>query len=38
VFLGFLVYALSGPAMALWRRLRDGPAAPGAEGREPPSL
>jgi CDP-diacylglycerol--serine O-phosphatidyltransferase len=41
VFLGFLAYALSGPAMALWRRLRDGPAAPaapGAEGREPPSL
>jgi len=38
VFVGFLAYALSGPAMALWRRMRDGPATPSAEGREPPSL
>ena len=37
VFLGFLAYAISGPAMALWRRLRDG-ATPNTEGREPPSL
>ncbi|MGH8480998.1 MAG: CDP-diacylglycerol--serine O-phosphatidyltransferase [Nevskiaceae bacterium] len=39
VFLGFLGYALSGPAMALWGRLRRDPGAPPAtEGREPPSL
>ena len=38
VFVGFLAYAISGPAMALWRRLRDGPAAPSTEGREPPAL
>ena len=38
VFLGFLAYALSGPSMALWRRLRREPAPPPAEGREPPSL
>ena len=38
VFLGFLTYALSGPAMALWRRLRREPAAAPSEGREPPSL
>ena len=38
MFVGFLGYAISGPAMALWRRLRDGPPAPSAEGREPPAL
>jgi CDP-diacylglycerol--serine O-phosphatidyltransferase len=39
VFLGFLAYAVSGPAMALWGRLRRDPAAvPTADGREPPSL
>jgi CDP-diacylglycerol--serine O-phosphatidyltransferase len=41
VFLGFLAYALSGPAMAAWRRMRrqpDAPPAPEAPGREPPSL
>jgi CDP-diacylglycerol--serine O-phosphatidyltransferase len=41
VFLGFLGYALSGPAMAIWARLRRDPAAappPSTEGREPPSL
>lgn len=41
VFLGFLAYALSGPSMAIWRRMRREPdAPPPAEGpgREPPSL
>jgi CDP-diacylglycerol--serine O-phosphatidyltransferase len=38
VFVGFLGYAMSGPAMALWRRLRDGPPASAPEGREPPAL
>jgi CDP-diacylglycerol--serine O-phosphatidyltransferase len=40
VFLGFLLYALSGPAMAIWRRLRQDPGAPSipVEPREPPSL
>jgi CDP-diacylglycerol--serine O-phosphatidyltransferase len=38
VFLGFLTYALSGPSMALWSRLRREPAPPATEGREPPSL
>jgi CDP-diacylglycerol--serine O-phosphatidyltransferase len=37
VFLGFLAYALSGPAMALWRRLNPG-VAPPADDREPPQL
>ena len=39
VFLGFLGYALSGPSMAAWRRLRREPGTPPvAGGREPPSL
>lgn len=40
VFVGFLAYALSGPSMALWRRLQREPAAgaPAPGGREPPSL
>jgi CDP-diacylglycerol---serine O-phosphatidyltransferase len=41
VFLGFLAYALSGPSMAAWRRLRrdpNAPAMPESPGREPPSL
>ncbi len=38
VFIGFLGYALSGPSMALWRRLRREPGAPVVEDREPPSV
>ena len=39
VFLGFLAYALSGPSMALVRRLRHEPApAAAVEGREPPTV
>jgi CDP-diacylglycerol--serine O-phosphatidyltransferase len=38
VFLAFLTYALSGPSMALWRRLRQDPGPALGEPREPPSL
>jgi CDP-diacylglycerol---serine O-phosphatidyltransferase len=41
VFLGFLTYAVSGPAMAIWRRMRRVPEVPPVAegpGREPPSL
>jgi hypothetical protein len=39
IFVGFLLYALSGPSMAIWRRLQQrGPAVPPSEGREPPAL
>lgn len=39
VFLGFLAYALSGPAMAIWMRMRREPVPPAVgPGREPPSL
>jgi CDP-diacylglycerol--serine O-phosphatidyltransferase len=37
VFLGFLAYALSGPAMWTWNRLRRGPDTPPLDEREPPS-
>lgn len=39
MFVGFLAYALSGPAMAIWRRVRREPILPiPVEPREPPSL
>jgi CDP-diacylglycerol--serine O-phosphatidyltransferase len=38
VFLAFLTYALSGPSMAIWRRMRHEPVVAGTESREPPSL
>lgn len=37
-FLFFLTYALSGPVMALWRRVRRLPPPAPAAGREPPSV
>jgi len=37
-FLGFLGYAVSGPSLSLYRRMRRPAAASVANGREPPSL